>query len=229
MSEESKGKKKYTFKVAFISVICTLLFIIILLLFVLFGLKNCGHRDGGSRTSSSGSPSIDINKANDKFKKIVKEQMTIDGFDDSLGDVKAVTYEDHYPNYFNLDIYVTGNNGLYTYHINNSSYPDDKSGYDNVISYLLLDNTPDIFDGDKSLAVLSISSDSIDTDITHNCIITQNDLGTVKYLVGAYYQNNEYHVYQNKKLTTSHPFSMEADQIIRSSDLLFSYYQSLMH
>ena len=113
------------------------------------------------------------------------------------------------------------NNALYAYHINNSSYPDDKSGYDNLISYLLLDNTPDIFDGDKSLDVLSISPDSIDTDITHNCIITQNDLGTVKYLVGVYYQN--------KELTTSHPFSMEADQIIRNGDSLFSYYQSLMH
>ena len=75
-----------------------MLFIISILLLILFGLKKCNKDNSGLSSSSGTSDSsikydYDVNKIDDVFKKIVKNQLIVDGFDeDSLKDVISVTY-----------------------------------------------------------------------------------------------------------------------------------------
>ena len=154
--EQKKVENKKALKTVVTSVICTLLFIIILLLLVLLGLKKCMGRvpdNGGDLSSSSSEPpsgpkyDYDTTSLNDKFKKIVQTHFDgPGGIVDTVKEVKVVTYDDQYDDgYFSLDITVlTDSNNLYLYQAFKAYYPEDKSTFDNVISYLLLDTTSDI-------------------------------------------------------------------------------------
>lgn len=95
--EEKKELAKRDLKIIITSIVCTLLFIIILLLLVLLGLKKCNKDNSGLPSSSAPSSSIkydyDVDEIDDVFKKIVKKQLIVDGFDeDPLKDVISVTY-----------------------------------------------------------------------------------------------------------------------------------------
>ena len=230
--QDNKEKRKQTFKVAFISSVCTLLLIIIILLCVIFGLKKC-TRVPNSGPSSSGSSSgpvynFDNDRLDTVFKKIVYKQMLVDGFDPAeLTEVLGVTYTDNSIS-FDLDISVRSISNVYYYHLDNSIY----TGYDNFVSYILefdFDNKVGRpLDGDEvSINYLSISNDSINTDKECKYVITTNDLGTTKYLSGYYIDNHEYHVYLKKELIDNNPFDETADKIITNSDYLYGYYQSI--
>ena len=231
--QDNKEKRKQTFKVAFISSVCTLLLIIIILFCVILGLKKCTRVPSNNGSSSSGDSSgpvynFDNDKLDTVFKKIVSKQMLVDGFDpDELTEVLGVTYTDNSTS-FDLDISVRSISNVYYYHLDNSIY----TGYDNFVSYILefdFDNKVGRpLDGDEvSINYLSISNDSINTDKECKYVITTNDLGTTKYLSGYYIDNHEYHVYLKKELIDNNPFDETADKIIIISDYLYGYYQSI--
>lgn len=228
MSEEGKGKKKYTFKVAFISVFCTLLFIIILLLFVLFGLQKCSSRSSGSSMGNSSSMkyNYDNEKIDNTFKSIVKNQLFVDGFDDdTLTDVISVTYSDTSAS-FNLNIEVRSDTKVYYYRLSNYPY----SGFDNFVPYLLsldLNTKLSLNEGDISIDTYLPTSETITTDKQCKCLISSDMSATNKYFSGFYYQNNEYYIYQHIELT-SNPFSETPNQIIGLDSPLYGYFQKLM-
>ena len=123
VKEKDNDDKKKTLKTVITTVIYTLLFIIILLLLILLGLKKCSRNNNGTLPNSGSEPDssikydYDVNKIDDVFKKIVKNQLIVDGFDeDPLKDVISVTYSDTATS-FNLNIEVRSDTKVYYYKI----------------------------------------------------------------------------------------------------------------
>ena len=228
MSEEGKGKKKYTFKVAFISAVCTLLFIIILLLFVLFGLKKCSSKSNGGSSngqSSSQKYNYDNAKLNNVFKKLVSNQVYVDmGSEDPIDDIYAVSYSDTGLS-FTLNIDAKIGDNIYYYFASNVAY----SGYDNFIDYLLtlnLDNNLPLIEGDEyGVSVLPISNERLVNEKSTSYVITNG--ASSKYLSGYYFENNQYYVYQKVELNNNDAFPLVASKIIDIDSPLFGYYQEL--
>ena len=241
--EQKKEENKKTLKTVIISVICTLLFIIILLLLVLLGLKKCAPTNNGTSTSSEppSGPKYDYDTVslNDKFKAIVKGYMDgPGGMDpDNITEVKAVTYVDNYDDgNFSLNISVLSeSNKLYVYKAYKAFYPEDKSGFDNLISYLLLDTTPNVFvDGDPLETEFSCNTfipttEVITTDKQCKYVISNNIAGTIKYFDGFYFDNNQYHVYHHQEYNVDiNPFTKKEDMVVDLDHPLYGYYQSLL-
>ena len=241
--EQKKEENKKTLKTVIISVICTLLFIIILLLLVILGLKRCAPNNNGVSTSSepSSGPKYDYDtvKLNDKFKAIVTSYMNgPGGMDpDNITEVKSVTYVDNYDDgNFSLNISVLSeSNKLYVYKAYKAFYPEDKSGFDNLISYLLLDTTPNVFvDGDPLETEFSCNTfipttEVITTDKQCRYVISNNIAGTIKYFDGFYFDNNQYHVYHHQEYNVdTNPFTKQADMVVNLDHPLYGYYQSLL-
>lgn len=228
MNSDNKDLRKYTLKIVITTVISTLLFIAALLLFVLFGLKNCS----GGRCESSNQSSLvmkydyDVVKLDNKFKAIVKSyREDVNGFSgDTLSEVKAVTYVDDYDNgKFSLSISVTNTTDkLYFYKLENCSYPSNKDSFNNLIEYLLLDDTPNIFlDGDASVGECTLVNETINTNKECKYVISSN--GANKYVDGFCFENNKYYIYQHE-LMTSNPFEQSASEILDTNDCLYRYY-----
>ena len=238
---QQKDSNKKTVKTVAITVICTLLFIIILLLLILLGLKKCNKDNSGLPSNTDKDSSIkydyDVVSLNDKFKRIVKGYMDGPGGMDSenITEVKAVTYIDNYNDgYFSLNISVISeSNKLYVYKAYKAYYPVDKSGFDNLISYLLLDSTPDVFmDGDLetefSCNPYIPTLETITTDKKSSYVISNNTAGTSKYFDGFYFESNQYNVYCHQEYNDSiNPFTKQADMVINIDHPLYGYYQSL--
>ena len=243
--EQKKEENKKTLKTVVTSVICTLLFIIILLLLILLGLKKCGASvpDIGDDTSISSEPpsgpkyDYDTNKLNDKFLKIVESYMNgPGGMDpDKPVAVKVVTYTDNYEaGNFSLNISVIStNNKLYLYKAYKAFYPNDKSNFDNLISYLLLEDTPNIFtDGDLetdfSCGMFNPTTEVITTDKECHYVISNDTGGTHKYFDGYYYQDNQYNVYHHQEyIVDTNPFTNQPDMVVDLDHPLYGYYQEL--
>ena len=231
VKEEKKEQGKHDLKVVVTSIVCALLFIIILLLLVLLGLKKC-NKDNSGLPSSGGSldSSIkydyDVNKIDDVFKKIVKNQLHVDGFDeDPLKDVISVTYSDTTTS-FNLNIEVRSDTKVYYYRLSNYPY----SGFDNFVPYLLsldLDIKLSLNEGTISLDTYLTTLETITTDNRCKYLISSNMSGTTKYFSGYYYQDNQYYIYQHQELT-SNPFNEASNQVINLDSPLYGYYQSLL-
>ena len=230
--QQDNDDRKKTLKTVITTIFCTLLFIIILLLLILLGLKKCNKDNSGLPSSSDSSSSsikydYDVNKIDDVFKKIVKNQLIVDGFDeDPLKDVVSVTYSDTVTS-FNLNIEVRSDTKVYYYRLSNYPY----SGFDNFVPYLLsLDlNTKLSFDeGSISLDTYLPTLETITTDKQCKYLISSNMSGTTKYFSGYYYQDNQYYIYQHQELT-SNPFSEISNQVINLNSPLFGYYQILMN
>ena len=228
MSEEGKDKKKYTFKVAFISVVCTLLFIIVLLLFVLFGLQKCSSRSSGSSIGNSSSMkyNYDNEKLNDVFKKLVSNQVFVDmGVEDPIDEIVVATYSDSGSS-FTLNIDAKIGDNLYYYYVNNVSY----SGHDNFVSYLLtlnLDSNLPLLEGNGyGVSALPISNERLVNEKSTSYVITNS--ASSKYLSGYYFENNEYRVYQKVELTNNDALPSVPSKIIDLDSPLFGYYQSLI-
>lgn len=224
--EQKKEENKKTLKTVIISVICTLLFIIILLLLVILGLKRCAPTNNGASISSEqpSGPKYDYDTVslNDKFKAIVKGYMDgPGGMDpDNITEVKSVTYIDNYDDgNFSLNISVLSeSNKLYVYKAYKAFYPEDKSKFDNLISYLLLDDTPNVFTlGDTLETEFSCNTfipttEVITTDKQCRYMISNNIAGTIKYFDGFYFDNNQYHVYHHQEYNVDvNPFTKQAD------------------
>ena len=241
--EQKKEENKKTLKTVIISVVCTLLFIIILLLLVILGLKECAPTNSGTSTSSEqpSGPKYDYDtvKLNDKFKAIVKGYMDgPGGMDpDNITEVKSVTYVDNYDDgNFSLNIsVVSSSNKLYVYKAYKAFYPEDKSGFDNLISYLLLDTTPNVFvDGDPLETEFCCNTfipttEVITTDKQCKYVISNNIAGTIKYFDGFYFDNNQYNVYHHQEYNVDiNPFTKQADMVVNLDHPLYGYYQSLL-
>ena len=231
VKEQKKEENKKKLKTVITSVICTLLFIIILLLLVLLGLKKCNKNNSGLPSSIGASNSsikydYDVNKIDDVFKKIAKNQLIVDGFDeDPLKDVISATYSDTTTS-FNLNIEVRSESKVYYYKLSNCPY----SGFDNFVPYLLsldLNTKLSLNEGTISLDTYLPTLETITTDKQCKYLISSNMSGTSKYFSGCYYENNQYYIYQHKELT-SNPFSESADQIVGLDSPLYGYYQKLM-
>ena len=227
--EERHEKMSSTFKVATITVISTLLIIAILLLLLLFGMKKCQ----GNTNSGSSEPPIDTernNKITDVFKDIVKKQMVTFGYDeDELKDVNVVAYEDKYPTSFNLNITISSASKVYYYYASDINYPSDKNGYDNFVSYLLLDSTSHTLIGDVTLTALEKATDAINTSKSSYKAVVSKDAGDNKYLSGFTYEDNSFFVYQKRLLVEGEePFTGVGDQKIDSGSPLHNYYRGLL-
>ena len=241
--EQKQEENKRTLKTVIISVICTLLFIIILLLLVILGMNRCTPNNNGVLSSSEqpSGPKYDYDTVslNEKFKAIVKGYMDgPGGMDpDNITEVKSVTYVDNYDDgNFSLNISVTSeSNKLYVYKAYKAFYPEDKSGFDNLISYLLLDTTPNVFvDGDPLETEFSCNTfiptaEVITTDEQCKYVISNNIAGTIKYFDGFYFDNNQYHVYHHQEYNVdTNPFTKQADIVVDLDHPLYGYYQSLL-
>ena len=243
VKEQKKEENKKTLKTVIISVICTLLFVVILLLLVILCMKRCAPINNGDASSGeqSSGPKYDYDTTslNDKFKAIVKGYMDgPGGMDpDTITEVKSVTYIDNYDDgNFSLNISVISeSNKLYVYKAYKAFYPKDKSGFDNLISYLLLDTTPNIFvDGDPLETEFSCNTfipttEVITTDKQCKYVISNNIAGTIKYFDGFYFDNNQYNVYHHQEYNVDvNPFTKQADMVVGLDHPLYGYYQSLL-
>lgn len=229
MSEEKqKNKKKNIKKFLLIFFLFDLVVALIFLLFL--GIQRCS----GPRSNPPSNPpyNYDVEKLDNKFKNIVNSYRLGPGgmSADNIIEVEAVTYADNYDSgNFSLSISVLSETGrVYLYTANNVSYPEDKSKFDNLVSYLLLEDTPDIFDGDNfALETFNKTEEVISTDKVCKYVISSNISGTASYLDGFYFENNNYYVYQNKEVTNDNPFSEQANLVIDPNSPLYPYYQRL--
>ena len=112
-------------------------------------------------------------------------------------------------------------------------YPEDKSRFDNLISYLLLEDTPDIFTNGDLETTFSCDPfiptiEAITTDKVYKYVISNNIVGTIKYIDGFYYENNQYYVYHHQEMADNNPFAKEPNQLVGLDDPLYGYYQSIV-
>lgn len=95
---------------------------------------NNGTLLNSSEPDSSIKYDYDVNKIDDVFKKIVKNQLLVDGFDkNQLKDVISVTYSDITTS-FNINNEVRSDAKIYYYRLSNYPY----SGFDNFVPYYYL-------------------------------------------------------------------------------------------
>lgn len=246
--EQKKEENKKTLKTVVTSVICTLLFVIILLLLILLGLKKCGARvpdlgdsSNNENTSSKYVEIYDNVTLNDVFKKIVSKHLFIN-FDENkeMNDIIAVTYTDNYPNKFDLSITACTDDEVFFYTITHCVYQTNVDGYDNLVTYLLKQNTADhlVFmtdseDGDLDFSVdlnraNKTTAEVITTNKANPHFVTSMTPSSVKYISGYYYQDNKYYVYDRLEYTDqNNPLGNNEGTLIDDASLLYGYYLRL--
>lgn len=217
--KEDKNKNKVVVPVI------TILLLIILILLILFGLKNC-KGCSASPIDLSSSKIKDEDDLDDKFKRMVNKEREFGGLIEEVNKVIAITYKDNYPNNFSINITAASNNYLYHYELNDYSYPINKSGYKDMVSYILSIDISNRLDG-GILNTTIITNDKIINDKEAKYIVSTNEMGSIKYLSGYYLKNNEYHIYNKKIINSEDPFNEVEDQLIKQNDQLYNYYQSL--
>lgn len=217
--KEDKNKNK-----AVVPIIAILLLIILTLL-ILFGLKNCKGCTA-SPIDLSSSKIKDEDDLDNKFKKIVNKEREFGGLEESVNKVIAITYIDNYPNNFSINITAASNNYLYHYELNDYSYPLNKDGYEDMVSYILSIDISNRLDGGV-LNTTIITNEKIINDKEAKYIVSTNEMGNIKYLSGYYLKDNEYHIYNKKIINSENPFNELEDQLIKENNQLFNYYQSL--
>lgn len=240
--QDSKKQARRMLKTVVVAVICTLLAVIILLFVVILCLRGgCNkNRSNSSNSSSSYTEIYDNKKLDTVFKKIVNQRLIVNGFDtDNLKDVYAVSYIDNYPNSFSLNISVSSeSNKMYYYSIDNTSYPNNKDGYDSFVSYLLsIDSNNDMnyllepgtgINDNVSLIYedILINERINNTSRTNNRYYLTSESG-VKHFTGYYFEDDIYHVYQYETyLDNTDPFINEGF-VIDINNPLYGYYQRL--
>lgn len=217
--EENKDSKFKTFFKVFVAVDIIVIIIILLLLC----LRKCKSNDNSNSSIPDSSEKYDSAKLDDVFKRLVANQMGIDGYEvEPLISVLAVTYSDH-GNSFSLSIDVRSEKGIYYYHLINHVY----TGYSDFVSYLLdydfgLSN---VLSGEYTLRMFDIIDDVVITSKMCNYAISENEAKTTRYLSGFSFEGDEFYVYQQKELTEFSPLKESADKVITSDDLLYSYYK----
>ena len=156
--------------------------------------------------------------------------MVVDGYDeDNLATVESVTYKDNYPSTFDLGITIRSeSNKIYTYSIDNCFYPINKEGYEDFMSYLLLETTSKTLNGDINLSYLEASNEKINTSKRSSYYAISKGLDDSRYLSGFYKENNEYYIYQNRLINEGEdPFIKDCDQKIISGDTLYEFYRGV--
>ena len=131
--QEKRRETKHTLKTVVISVICTLLFVIILLFVVILCLRggcNKNKSNSNSNSSSSQKYNYDNTKLDAIFKKLVFNQVFVDmGSEDPIDDIYAVSYSDSGSS-FSLNIDAKIGDNIYYYSASNVTY----SGYTNLLT-----------------------------------------------------------------------------------------------
>lgn len=222
--------KKHTIKVAVTSVISTLLFVAFLLLFVLFSLKNCDKENNAFISSYNSSLSMKYNydseQLDKRFKSIVNQELSFEGFEDKITDIVAVTYIDNYPSSFSLDISSKCGNTLYFYQLEGYAYTGDKISYDNFVGYLLSLTSNDRLEGNCTLERLEVVDEPITTSkISYKCVVAKSSTN-VKYAFGYYYQNNNYYVCNNEAYVRNVDFfTSNTITVISNQSPLYNFYQ----
>ena len=245
--EQKKEETKKTLKTVVTSVICTLLFIITLLLLILLGLKKCaphgdiGDSSNNENTSSQYAEIYDNVTLNDVFKKIVSKHLFIN-FDENkeMNNVIAVTYTDNYPNKFDLSITASTEDEVFFYTITNCVYQTNVDGYDNLVAYLLKQNTADhlVFMSDSEEGDLDFyvdlsranktTAEVINTNKPNPHFATSMTPSSVKYISGYYYQDNNYYVYDRLEYTDqNNPLGNNDGTLVDDTSLLYGYYLRL--
>lgn len=214
-SNKKNNAKKYLAIFFLFDLVVALIFLVFL------GIQKCS----GPQVNNSSSQiyNYDNNKIDDVFKKIVKNQLDVDGFnDDSLTDVVSVTYSDTSSS-FNLNLVVRSESKVYYYQLSNYPY----SGYDNFVPYLLsldLDTKLSLNEGAISIDTYLPTLETITTDKQCKYLISTGISGTNKYFDGFYYQNNQYYVYQHQILDNDNPLNKDPNQVIGLDSPLYGYY-----
>ena len=245
--EQKKKENKKTLKTVVTSVICILLFIIILLLLILLGLKKCGSRldlgnsSNNENTSSEYVEIYDNVTLNDVFKKIVNKHLFIN-FDENkeMNDVIAVTYRDNYPNKFDLSITACTDDEVFFYSITNCVYQNNVDGYDNLVTYLLKQDTVNhlVFMADSEIGDIDFhvdldranktTAEVVATNKPNPHFVTSMTLSSVKYISGYFYQDNKYYVYDKLEYTDqNNPLGNNEGTLIDDTSLLYGYYLRL--
>ena len=231
--EENKDNKKYTLRVVITSVLCTLLFITILLLGILFGLKNCSSNQNNSSSIPNSGPKYDYDntKLDNAFKTIVKNQVKVDLYvEDPVNEILAVNYSDA-DNKFTLDIDARIGDKVYYYHTSNVEY----SNHETFVEYLLTLDTdqalPIITTGEEtSVAWLDKTEERLTNEVVgSHYVICSSD--NPKYLSGFYFnsESNEYYVYQKMELANTDAFPSNPSIKIGLDSPLYGYYQEILN
>ena len=229
--ELDQEQDKKTFKTVTITVGSTLLFVIILLLLVLLGLKQCSRVPNNPSSGTSSEPTCNYNTEllNNQFLKIVNFERQAIGYEEAPSKVVAVSYTDNYPNNFSISITATAGNTLYYYNISNYSYSGDTSSYDNCIGYIsTLDITArlDSVGAVQTIQSSTVTNETIETDKGNHYVISSAT--PLKYFSGFYLDNNQYKVYNYIEFTSGdNPFNTESSFKVNSNAPLYGYYQSL--
>ena len=233
-TKQKKEENKKTLKTVITSVICIILFIIILLLLILLGFKKCAPA-AGANLSSNDTPieepidTVRNGKITDVFLEMVDWKIKVDGYDaDTLTNVVAVSYEDNYPNTFNIAITAVSENKVYYYTVDNYNYQGDKTTYSDFLTYLLQDSVDLRMPyGDVDLNPLQKISTHKDSDKYY---VTSRNAASDNFFYGFYKnENNEFNVYQQRLYTEGEDaFSKEPDKVIKQGDALHNYYRGLL-
>lgn len=242
--EDNQEQAKRDIKLVITSVVATLLFIIILLLLVLLGIKKCSNKNDVISSSSSeietheptyNYTEAQVHKLDDKFKAIVNSyrNLVMGDTPDALVDIKSVTYTDNYETgKFSLSISVTSvGNKVYLYTVKDTFYPEDKSKFTNIVDYLLLDDTPDIFtEGDTnteySCNTYTKTEEVITTEQTSYKYVISSNVTSDKFIDGFYFKDYTYHIYQHQSYSGTDPFTNDGISI-GLNHRLYCYYSEL--
>lgn len=225
--KEQKKEKRNALIGTIIKIACVVLFLVAIALLIIFGVKRCS-KNNSSNNESSSNEIYDSNQLNDAFKYLVNKKIDKEGLNDQINNIIAVTYSDNYPNSFSLNISGYNDNKIYYYAITNYSYPSNKNGYDNFVSYLLLNNNYQSIDTDVNLGILTRDNNGVITSKTNNKYLIGKSLTDTRFLFGYYVDNDSYYVYHHKEVEEGiDPFISDPSMIINSDSPLYGYYQTI--
>ena len=109
------------------------------------------------------------------------------------------------------------------------SLRDIEEGYDNFLSYLLIDETSHILNGEISLNKLDLINEKITTNKSDYKYIISKASNEDRYLSGFYYENNNFFIYYKYLLNNDDPFIGVGDQLINNTSPLYDYYRGLFN
>ena len=226
-NEAKEEKKSLTRRIISIVIIIDLFVAIILLL--LFGLNKCSKGNDNISSSSSSNEPYNGAPLNSVFCNIVKEYDSYMGYDDLPSSIISIAYKDNRitNNKFDLSISAVTNNKLLCYDISNISYPENYES--DLLTYLL--SLDDYFLESESSTTHFYRYDLVDEVITTSKSNNHYKIGqdgTIKRLSGFYVDdNNNYHSYYRKEITSGDPFLEQEDMVITKDDIFYDYFAYL--
>ena len=226
-NKEQKKEQRNVLISTIIKIVCVVLLLAVIALFIIFGVKRCS-KNNSSNSEPSSNEIYNNDQLNNIFKYLVSKKINKEGLGDQINSVITVTYSDNYPNNFSLNISGYNDNKIYYYEITDYSYPSNKEGYDNFVSYLLLNNNYQSLTGNINLGSINRDNYSVTTSKTSNKYVVGKSPTDKRFLFGYYLDNDSYYAYNNKLVEDNvDPFVSSPDLVINNQNLLYNYYQYL--